>query len=130
GSYSTSKSTIKLGSGLINDHFTMDARLSYTSSDGYVDRGSSNLKSLYLSGAYISKKSSIRFNLISGIEKTYQSWDGVPEAKLFGTASDLEQYYDQNKGSSFFTPHDSVNLFTANPRKYNYFTYPNQTDNY
>jgi iron complex outermembrane receptor protein len=130
GSFSTSKSTIKLGSGLINDHFTVDTRLSYTSSDGYVDRGSSNLKSLFLSGAYISKKSSIRFNLISGLEKTYQTWDGVPEAKLFGSALDLQQYYAQNKGSSFFSPLDSVNLFSSNPRKYNYFTYPNQTDNY
>jgi iron complex outermembrane recepter protein len=130
GSFSTSKSTLKLGSGLINDHFTIDARLSFTSSDGYIDRGSSNLKSIYLSGAYISKKSSIRFNLISGLEKTYQTWDGVPEAKLFGNALNLEEYYNQNKGSSFFTPLDSVNLFTSNPRKYNYFTYPNQTDNY
>jgi iron complex outermembrane receptor protein len=130
GSFSTWKSTIKTGSGLIHDHFTLDARLSYTTSLGYVDRGSSNLKSLYLSGAYITKKSSLRFNLISGLEKTYQTWNGVPGPKLFGNASDLQQYYDQNKGSSFFTTQDSVNLFTSNPRKYNYFTYPDQTDNY
>jgi iron complex outermembrane receptor protein len=130
GSYNTSKNTVKAGSGLIDDHFTMDTRLSYLSSLGYVDRGSSDLKSLYLSGAYITKKSSLRFNFISGVEKTYQTWNGVPEAKLFGNASVLQQYYDQNKGSSFFSPEDSINLFRSNPRKYNYFTYPDQTDNY
>ena len=130
GSYNTLKSTVKVGSGLIDDHFTLDARLSYTSSLGYVDRGSSNLKSLYLSGAYLTKKSALRFNFISGVEKTYQTWDGVPEAKLSGSASRLQTYYDQNIGSSFFMPQDSVNLFKSNPRKYNYFTYPNQTDNY
>ena len=130
GSYDTWKSTVKAGSGLIDDHFTIDARLSRITSAGYVDRGSSDLKSLYLSGAYLTPKSSLRFNLITGVEKTYQTWNGVPEAKLFGNNTDLQQYYDQNKGSSFFTPADSVNLFTANPRKYNYFTYPNQTDNY
>jgi iron complex outermembrane receptor protein len=130
GSYSTWASTVKTGSGLIDGHFTIDARLSYTNSLGYVDRGSSNLKSLYLSGAYLTKRSSLRFNLITGVEKTYQTWDGVPEAKLSGNASDLQQYYDQNVGSSFFTPADSVNLFKSSPRKYNYFTYPNQTDNY
>ena len=130
GSYSTWKSTVKAGTGLIDDHFTLDARVSYTTSLGYVDRGSSNLKSLYLSGAYLTKSSSLRFNFISGVEKTYQTWDGVPEAKLFGNASELQQYYDNNIGSSFFTPQDSVNLFKSNPRKYNYFTYPDQTDNY
>jgi iron complex outermembrane receptor protein len=30
----------------------------------------------------------------------------------------------------YFTPQDSVNLFHSDPRKYNYFTYKNQTDNY
>jgi iron complex outermembrane receptor protein len=68
GSYSTLKSTVKAGSGLIDDHFTIDARLSLTTSDGYVDRGSSNLKSLYLSGAYLTPRSSLRFTLITGVE--------------------------------------------------------------
>ncbi len=35
-------------------------------SDGYIDRASSNLKSLYLSAAYYTKNSSLRFNIISG----------------------------------------------------------------
>jgi iron complex outermembrane recepter protein len=130
GSYSTWKTMVKAGTGLIDDHFTLDARVSRITSLGYVDRGSSDLKSLYLSGAYLTEKSSLRFNLISGVEKTYQTWDGVPGAKLFGSKTDLQQYYGDNVGSSFFTPADSANLFNADRRKYNYFTYPNQTDNY
>ncbi|HTJ15102.1 MAG TPA: TonB-dependent receptor [Dinghuibacter sp.] len=130
GSYSTWKTMVKAGSGLIDDHFTLDARLSRITSLGYVDRGSSDLTSLYLSGAYLTEKSSLRFNLISGHEKTYQTWDGVPQAKLLGSQADLQQYYDDNLGSSFFTPQDSVNLFNSDRRKYNYFTYPDQTDNY
>lgn len=130
GSYSSWRTMVKAGTGLIDDHFTVDARVSVINSQGYVDRGFSNLKSLYLSGAYLSPKTSLRFNLISGTEKTYQTWDGVPGAKLFGTQADLQQYYDNNVGSSFFTPADSVNLFTSDRRKYNYFTYPDQTDNY
>ncbi len=130
GSYSSWKNTVKAGTGLIDGHFTLDARLSYISSMGYVDRGSSDLKSFSISAAYLTPKSSLRFNLISGVEKTYQTWNGVPEAKLFGNQSELQQYYDANIGSSFFTPEDSINLFKSNPRKYNYFTYPDQTDNY
>lgn len=78
GSYNSWKNTVKVGSGLINDHFTIDARLSKISSDGYMDRASSDLKSFYTSAAYISKNTAVRLNVFSGKEKTYQAWNGVP----------------------------------------------------
>lgn len=82
GSFNTWKNTVKAGSGLINNHFTIDARVSKISSDGYIDRAKSDLKSFYLSTAYINKKSSLRFNIFSGKEKTYQAWYGVAEYLL------------------------------------------------
>jgi iron complex outermembrane recepter protein len=82
GSFNTWKHTVKAGSGLINDHFTIDARVSKISSDGYVDRASSDLKSFYLSAAYLAAKTSIRLNVLSGKERTYQSWYGISEADL------------------------------------------------
>jgi iron complex outermembrane receptor protein len=130
GSYSTWKNTVKVGSGLINDHFTIDARLSRISSDGYIDRAASELKSFYLSAAYYTKKTSFRFNVLSGTEKTYQAWNGIPEAKLEGNAAALEQHYQDNIGSLYFTAQDSANLFGSKNRTYNYFTYKDQTDNY
>ncbi|NII25022.1 TonB-dependent receptor [Pseudoflavitalea sp. X16] len=130
GSFNTWKHTVKAGSGLINDHFTIDARLSKIGSDGFVDRGSSDLRSFYLSGAYLGAKTSVRFNIISGKEKTYQSWNGVPEAKLSNNKDALLQHYYNNLGTLYRTQQDSINLFSSDPRKYNYFTYANQTDNY
>jgi iron complex outermembrane recepter protein len=130
GSFNTWKHTVKAGSGLINDHFTLDARVSKISSDGYIDRATSSLKSFYLSGAYINKNTSIRLNVFSGSEKTYQAWNGIPEAKLRNDKDKLEEHYYNNLGTLYFTPQDSVNLFNNDPRKYNYFTYGNQTDNY
>lgn len=82
GSFNTRKHTVKVGTGLIDQHFTVDARASLITSDGYIDRASSDLKSYFLSGAYFNKKTSLRFNLFSGTEKTYQAWDGVPEDSL------------------------------------------------
>lgn len=82
GSFNTWKHTVRAGSGLMNDHFTIDARLSKISSDGYVDRANSDLSSYYLSGAYITENSSIRINVFSGKEKTYQAWNGIPESDL------------------------------------------------
>ena len=59
-----------------------EARLSRISSEGFIDRAGSDLKSLHFSTAYISKKTSLRLNIFSGKEKTYQAWYGIAEADL------------------------------------------------
>jgi len=100
GSYETWKNTISVGTGLINNKFSFDGRLSRIKSDGYVDRASSNLKSFFVSGAYYGKSDILRVNVFSGIEKTYQAWNGISEDKL------------------------------KTDRTFNSFTYDNQTDNY
>lgn len=82
GSFNTWKNTVKAGTGLLNNHFTTDLRLSRISSDGFIDRASSDLKSLHFSTAYIGKSTSVRFNIFSGKEKTYQAWYGISEADL------------------------------------------------
>ncbi|MBL7696784.1 MAG: TonB-dependent receptor [Chitinophagaceae bacterium] len=82
GSFNTWKHTVKGGTGLIDEHFTFDARLSKISSDGYIDRATTDLHSFYVSGAYLTTNSSIRLNVMSGKEKTYQAWNGI-------TAEDL-----------------------------------------
>ena len=107
GSFGTLKNTIQFGSGLINKYFTLDARLSSIKSDGYIDRAFSDLRSYYVSGAYIKGKTSLRFTTFSGKEKTYQAWYGV-------SASDLEN-------NRTFNP--AGNEKPGDP-------YNNQTDNY
>src|SRR5215207_5672622 len=82
GSFNTWKNTLSAGTGLLNNHFVTDVRLSRISSDGYIDRANSNLKSIYFSTAYISVNTDVRLNLFSGKEKTYQAWYGVSEADL------------------------------------------------
>jgi len=100
GSFDTWRHTVAFGTGLIKNKFSFDGRLSKISSDGYVDRAFSNLKSYYLSAGYLGKTGMLKFVAFSGQEQTYQSWYGVPEEKL------------------------------ATDRTYNYYTYENQTDNY
>jgi iron complex outermembrane receptor protein len=124
GSFNTWKNTVKAGSGLINDHFTVDARLSRISSDGYIDRASTNLKSFYFSTAYINKKSTVRLNVFSGTEKTYQAWYGVMPGMLHtnrtynsaGTAKPGDPYenetdnYQQDHYQLFFNHSFTQNL--------------------
>ncbi len=82
GSFGTLKNTIQFGTGLINKYFTVDARVSNIKSDGYIDRAFSDLRSYYVSGAYIKGKTSLRFTTFSGKEKTYQAWYGVSDSDL------------------------------------------------
>ena len=82
GSFNTFKNNIQFGSGLLGKHFTVDGRVSRISSDGYIDRATSNLKSFFLSTAFVNEKNSLRLNVFSGKEKTYQAWNGVAENLL------------------------------------------------
>lgn len=82
GSFNTWRNTLRFGTGLMKKHFTIDARLSNITSDGYIERAFSNLKAAYASAAYLSKKTSLRFNYLNGKERTYQAWNGVSEEML------------------------------------------------
>lgn len=100
GSFNTIRNTVKAGTGLLNNRFAVDARLSKITSDGYVDRAFSDLKSFFVSGGYYGENHVLKLNVFSGQEQTYQSWWGLPESKL------------------------------ENDRTDNFYTYENETDNY
>jgi iron complex outermembrane receptor protein len=82
GSFNSFKNNVVFGSGLLNNKFTVDGRLSSIMSDGFIDRANSDLKSFYLSTTYWGNQSSLRLNVFSGKEKTYQAWYGVPQELL------------------------------------------------
>jgi iron complex outermembrane receptor protein len=125
GSFNTRKHTISLGSGLINDKFAFDGRLSQITSDGYVDRATSDLQSYFLTGGYYGKKSLIKFNIFSGHETTYQSWYGVPESRINNNVEEMEAYISRNGLSD----EDAKNLLESG-RTYNQYTYENEVDDY
>jgi len=125
GSFATLKTTLKVGSGLLGGKFTADGRLSRIVSDGYIDRAKSNLQSAYFSAAYFGKKSFVRVNYFMGKEKTFQSWYGTPESRVYGSASDMQAYIERN----YLSTAEADNLLKSG-RSYNYYTYANQTDNY
>ncbi|TAE09284.1 MAG: TonB-dependent receptor [Bacteroidetes bacterium] len=126
GSFRTMKNTLMLGTGLLAGKFTVDARLSSITSNGFVDRASSDLKSFYVSGAYYGKRATLRANVFSGKERTYQAWNGVPEARLRGDAKGMQDYIVRN----YLSTADSLHLLQSNSRTYNAYRYDNQTDNY
>jgi len=110
GSFNTFKNTLSLGTGLVKKHFGLDARISKLSSDGYIDRATSDLLSYYISGAFTSRKDLLRINVFSGKEKTYQAWDGVPSDILETnrTYNGTGAYYD-NEGNLRYYDNETDN---------------------
>lgn len=127
GAYGTRKANIKLGSGLMDNGWQFEGRLSKIDSDGYIDRASSDLRSFYLSGARHGERSLLKADLFSGSEVTYQAWNGVPEPILTGNRDQLESYIN----NLFLGPEDAAHWGSnLGNRRFNEFTYDNQVDNY
>jgi len=93
-----------LGSGLIDNKFSFEARMSKISSDGYIDRATADLKSFAVSGAYLGEKDMVRINIMSGKEKTFQAWDGVPSTILDHnrTYNGIGQYSDEMGNTKYY----------------------------
>lgn len=77
GSFNTQRQQLSFGTGRLENGWNFDGRLSRITSDGYIDRASSHLRSYGLSGSRVGKKSITRFNVFSGVQQTYQAWNGL-----------------------------------------------------
>lgn len=112
GSYNTFRNTLAAGTGLLGGKFTVDARASSVTSDGYRDRASSRLRSYYAAAGYYGKKSVVKLINFRGWERTYQAWNLVPQDSLDRgnrTYNENGLYYDSTGAIKY---------------------YPNEVDNY
>lgn len=125
GSFNTWRHTVKVGSGLIDGKWSFNGRLSKISSDGYIDRANADLRSYFISGGYHGKSTLVKLNVFSGKEITYQAWYGTPESRIRNDRQGMLDYIDRNGLSEA----EAANLLNSG-RRYNYYTYDNQVDNY
>ncbi len=104
GSFNTVKNTISAGTGLLENNFSFDGRLSRIASDGYMDRARSDLKSYYVSGGYFGKKTVVKMIAFSGLEKTYQAWNGVSQdsLKTNRTFNSAGLFFDKNGNANYY----------------------------
>lgn len=104
GSFNTLKSTLRFGTGLLPGKFSVDGRLSFIRSDGYIDRADANLKSYYFSGGYYGARTTLKFITFSGLETTYQAWNGVPKDSLGPnrTYNPSGEYTDKNGNLAYY----------------------------
>ena len=94
GSYNTNKQSVQISSGLMNKHWVVDARLSHIGSDGYIERGSTDLKSYMAQVGYYGSSTKVKLLSFGGIAKTYLTNNGVTkeDMKLYG-----RRYHDSGQ---------------------------------
>ena len=99
GSFNTHKETVKVSSGLLNNHWTVDARISNIGTDGYIDRASVNLNSYFLQAGYFNNNTTLNFITFGGKDKTYHAWNYASKEEMFNygrTYNSCGEYIDDN----------------------------------
>lgn len=121
GSFNTFKNTVKFSTGLSKSGFELSGRLSAITSDGYIDRASSNLKGYFLQGSYSSVNTKIKALTFGGHERTYQAWNGIdqdvlkknrtynPAGEQYDEAGVLESYYN-NQVDNYNQDHTQLHI--------------------
>ncbi|NNK19414.1 MAG: TonB-dependent receptor [Maribacter sp.] len=104
GSFKTLRNNLKFSTGLLNDHVELSGRLSRISSEGYIDRASSELDSYFLQGAYKNGNTLLKALLFGGHEITYQAWYGIDAVTLETdrTFNPSGIYTDENGNTQFY----------------------------
>ncbi|WP_243396876.1 TonB-dependent receptor [Flagellimonas pacifica] len=104
GSFNTLRNNMKFSTGLMNNHFELSGRLSRITSDGYIDRATSELDGYFLQGTYKDENTLIKALLFGGHEVTYQAWNGIDAETLRTnrTFNSAGIYTDENGNTQFY----------------------------
>lgn len=100
GSYNTNKQAVHISSGLMRDHWVVDARLSHIGSDGYIERGATDLKSYMAQVGYYADNTRIKLLSFGGSAKTYLTYNGVSreDMALYGRRYHTSGQYTTSAG--------------------------------
>ncbi|MDE6464454.1 MAG: TonB-dependent receptor [Muribaculaceae bacterium] len=112
GMYNTNMQSLRVGSGLLGGHWTVDARISHLGSDGYIDRASSSLWSYLGQVGYVNGGTSLRLLAFGGKEDTYMAWD-------YASKEEMEEYGRRYNPCGKYTASDGSTAF-----------YPDQKDHF
>lgn len=111
GSFASRRHSIQFTTGLLDNRWEFNGRASQIYSDGFIDRAESNLKSYYISGAYVGDKTLVKATIFGGQERTYQAYYGIdPETAEENRTANFAGFYIDADGNEQF--------------------YDNQVDNY
>ena len=104
GSFNTRKHTLSFGTGLHNN-FELNGRISNISSDGFIDRASSDMFGYFFNANYVKESTLVKFMGFGGKEKTYQAWYGIEDPEKLRndrTFNPAGMFFDENGNMQFY----------------------------
>ena len=104
GSFNTRKHTVSFGTGLHNN-FELNGRISNISSDGFIDRASSDMFGYFFNANYVTETSLVKLMAFGGKEKTYQAWYGIEDPEKLRndrTFNSAGIYFDEDGNMQFY----------------------------
>ncbi len=112
GSFGTQRFSIQAASGLLDEAWSVNTRLSRIRTDGYRESSWSDLWSYFLGVAHVGTSAVTRLNLYGGPERTHLSYLGVPRPYLDGAVTgdaDRDRRFNpltyDGERDEFFEPH-------------------------
>ena len=105
GSYYSHKETLRFSTGLIDEHWGLQGRLSDIGSKGYLDRASTKLSSYFLQAGWFGDNTVVKLITWNGIEETYHAWNYTSkyEQSLYGrTYNSCGEYWDENGNRHYY----------------------------
>jgi len=132
GSFGTQRRTLAWNTGMLQDGWSFEGRASRIESDGWVDRATSDLSSLYGRVAKRWETGRLSFTTTLGHERTYQAWYGVPQIVADPESTD-EDILNWVQGSGEYDyGADTIRVADLLNRRaqHNYYRYENEVDDY
>lgn len=125
GAFDTRRVRVAFGTGRLAGGWSLDGRWSRIQSQGYIDRASADLSSLFGALTWSGSRTMFRLLTFSGRERTYQAWWGTPQSRLENDTEGMLAHAERNG----FTESQTRNLLESG-RTYNYYQYENEVDQY
>lgn len=113
GQYNTTLLSAAAGTGILKNGLSLDARYSYTKSDGYIRNGKVDHKNLFATLSHYTDKQMIRLIYINGNQHTGITWLGVdPETLETDRRYNSAGKYVDDNGRDRFYDNETDNYFS------------------
>ena len=132
GSFGSQRRTLAWNTGMLDGGWSFEGRASRILSEGWLDRATSDLSSLY--GRVAKRWETGRLSLTTtlGHERTYQAWAGVPQivADPKSTDEDILNWVQGSGEYDYGADTVRVNDLLERRAQHNYYRYENEVDDY
>ena len=114
GSYGTFLSNIAMGTGILNNGLSLDARFSRVLGEGYIKNGSVNHTNFYAALSHYTDKQLIRLSYLKGIQHTGITWEGISPEQMeeFGRRYNPAGVYYDDAGNKLIYDNETDNYYS------------------